>query len=69
MVIATLMIVLIHGRVIDSLIDVVPGRSNFKKAVPEIKRNRCVNGGRKGASTGSLSPLWVLRSKLFRLRL
>ena len=31
MVIAILMTVLIHGCVIDSLIDVGPGRRNFKK--------------------------------------
>jgi hypothetical protein len=31
MVIATLMNVLIHGPIIDSLIDAGPGRSNFKR--------------------------------------
>jgi hypothetical protein len=34
MVIATLMTVLVHGCVIDSLIDVGLGRSNFKRDSP-----------------------------------
>jgi hypothetical protein len=31
MIIATLMNVLIHGLIVDLLIDAGPGRSNFKK--------------------------------------
>ena len=49
MVIATLMTVLIHGCVIDSLIDVGRGRRISKETAPKIKRDHPVNGGWKGA--------------------
>jgi hypothetical protein len=39
MVIATLMTVLIHGCVIDSLIDAGLGRSNFKRATRPLTHN------------------------------
>jgi hypothetical protein len=39
MVIATLMSVLIHRPVIDSLIDAGLWRSNFKGTTPKIKRD------------------------------